>query len=269
MQHFDAQNITKDIHRHNFFQIILLHKGKVRHWIDFESQEAQAPYISVIFPNQVHSLQVSDDTELDIIMFDDTVFCSAILSNELKDYNIDLQNRLNHIINPPTVEWNEILKIFQSIQLLLDNMNMVKKMQVKFMIKIILLKIIDIAPQRKNIGNIDADIQVYQQFREQVDLLYASERKVHKYASNLGISTKKLTNICFKYTGHSPLEIIHEKLAMELKKSFVGEWLLLKEIAFRYGFSSQSALNKFIERHFGCSPLHLKKELEKNMNGKI
>ena len=269
VQHFDAQNITKDIHRHNFFQIILLHKGKVRHWIDFESQEAQAPYISVIFPNQVHSLQVSDDTELDIIMFDDTVFCSAILSNELKDYNIDLQNRLNHIINPPTVEWNEILKIFQSIQLLLDNMNMVKKMQVKFMIKIILLKIIDIAPQRKNIGNIDADIQVYQQFREQVDLLYASERKVHKYASNLGISTKKLTNICFKYTGHSPLEIIHEKLAMELKKSFVGEGLLLKEIAFRYGFSSQSALNKFIERHFGCSPLHLKKELEKNMNGKI
>ena len=267
VQHFDAKDIAKDIHRHNFFQIILLRKGKIRHWIDFESKEAEAPYASVIFPNQVHSMQVSEDTELDIVMFDDTVFCSAILSNELKDYNIDLQNRLNHVCNPPEAEWKEILSVFNSILPLLDQMNMVKKMQVKFMIKIILLKIIDIAPQSKKVGNIDADIQVYQQFREQVDLLYASERKVHKYASDLGISAKKLTSICYKYTGHSPLEIIHEKLSIELKKSFVGEGLLLKEIAFRYGFSSQSALNKFIERHFGCSPLHLKKELEKNMVG--
>ena len=269
VQQLNPKNITQEIHRHNFFQIILLRQGQIKHWIDFETREAKAPYVSVIFPNQVHSMEISDDTTGDIIMFDETVFCSAILSNELKDYNFDLQNRLNHICNPPETEWTEILSILRSILLLWDDMNMVKKMQVKFMIKIILLKLIDIAPKTYTPNNMDADIQVYQQFREDVNLQYAHERKVHKYADKLGISSKKLTTICYKYTGHSPLEIIHEKLAIELKKSLVEEGLLLKEIAFRYGFSSQSALNKFIERHFGCSPLTLKKDLEKNMIGKI
>lgn len=269
VQHFDTTTVSKEIHRHNFFQIILLRQGKVRHCIDFVTAETEAPYASVIFPNQVHSMFLSDDAEGDIIMFDETVFCSAILSNELKDYNIDLQNRLNHIIAPPEDEWNEILHILRSILFLFDKMNMVKKMEIKFMIKIILLKIIDIAPKAQTPQNMDADIQMYQQFREDVNKLFASERKVHKYADNLGISAKKLTAICYKYTGHSPLEIIHEKLAVELKKSLVEEGLLLKEIAFRYGFSSQSALNKFIERHFGLTPLELKKELERTMIGKV
>ena len=269
VQHFDIHTITKEIHRHNFFQVILLRQGSIRHWIDFESREETAPYISVVFPNQVHSMQLSEDAIGDIIMFDETVFCSAILSNELKDYNIDLQNRLNHVSTPPENEWNEIIKILQSIRLLFDDMNMVKKMQIKFMIKIILLKIIDIAPKTYSQGSLDNDVQVYQQFREDVNKYFAKERKVHQYADKLGISSKKLTSICYKYTGHSPLEIIHERLMLELKKMLVEEGMLLKEIAFRYGFSSQSALNKFIERHFGCTPLILKKELEKNMIGKL
>lgn len=264
----NAENFNREIHRHNFFQIILLKKGHIKHWIDFEDKEADAPYISVTFPNQVHRIELSDDAEADIIMFDETVFCSAILSNELKDYNFDLQSRLNHITDVPEEEWTEIQSIVGSIRKLWPNINMIRKMQIKFMIKIILLKTIDIAPMPSSLGNIDADIQIYQHFREAVNRDFASQKKVHHYADELGISTKKLTAICFKYTGNSPLEIIHEKLSVELKKAFVEEGLLLKEIAFQFGFSSQSALNKFVERHFGCSPQVWRSELEKNMMGK-
>ena len=164
VQHFNVQSIEKEIHRHNFFQIILLQKGKIRHWIDFESKEAEAPYISVVFPSQVHRMEISDDASGDIIMFDQTVFCSAMLSNELKEYNIDLQNRLNHVIAPPEREWSEILAILHSLLYLWEDMNLIKKMQIKFMIKIILLKIIDIAPKNFALGNIDSDLQLYQQF---------------------------------------------------------------------------------------------------------
>ena len=74
MQTVNAQNVGTDIHRHNFFQIILLYKGKARHWIDFEAQEVEAPYISVVFPNQLHKLELSEDAEAHIIMFDDVRF---------------------------------------------------------------------------------------------------------------------------------------------------------------------------------------------------
>ena len=268
IQTVNATKIERDIHRHDFFQIILLNKGSMNHWIDFEAKEVKAPYISVVFPKQVHKMDLSDDAEADIIMFDETVFCSAILSNELKEYNIDLQNRLNHIVEIPEEEWTAIQGLKSNIRNLMANINMVKKMEIKFMIKIILLKAIDIAPQSYNIGNIDSDLLIYQRFREKVDQEFASQKKVFYYADQIGISSKKLTAVCYKYTGHSPLEIIHEKLSVELKKAFVEEGLLLKEIAFRFGFSSQSALNKFIERYYGCSPQVWRAKLEKNMMGK-
>ena len=267
-QTITANNVGKDFHRHNYFQIILLNKGKAKHWIDFEHKEVEAPYISVIFPNQMHKLELSEEAEAQVIMFDETVFCSAILSNELKDYNIDLQNRLNHVTVVPSTEWSHILGLYQDILDLFGRINMVRKMQIKFMIKIILLKIIDFAPNDVSIGHVDADIQVYQKFREAVNKEFATQRKVLYYADLLGVSTKKLNAICNKYTGASPLDIIHEKLSLELKKSFVEEGLTLKDIAFRFGFSSQSALNKFIEKRFGCTPQAWRAELEKNMMGK-
>ena len=267
-QTLNAQNVGKDFHRHNFFQIILLRRGTARHWIDFEHQQVSAPYISVVFPNQMHKLELSEDAEAQIIMFDETVFCSAILSNELKDYNIDLQTRLNHVTEIPPLEWEKILHLYEDILELFDRINMVRKMQIKFMIKIVLLKIIDFAPNQVTIGQVDADLQVYQKFREAVNEEYATQRKVLYYADLLGVSTKKLNAICNKYTGYTPLDIIHEKLSLELKKSFVEDGLTIKDIAFRFGFSSQSALNKFIEKRFGLTPLAWRAELERNMMGK-
>ena len=237
--------------------------------IDFGERESEGFYVSVIFPNQVHRMEFSPDAEADIIMFDETVFCSAILSNELKEYNVDLQNRLNHVSNVPEKEWYQIRAIWDSIMTLWPDINMVRKMEIKLMIKIIILKIIDVAPQTHTIGNPDPDIQIYRNFVERVNREFITRKKVIYYADVLGVSTKKLTSVCFKYSGHSPLEIIHEKLSAELKKAFVEEGMLLKEIAFNFGFSSQSALNKYIERHFGVSPQEWRAELEKSMLGKI
>ena len=269
IQSFESGDIAKEIHRHDFFQIILLRKGSMKHWIDFEEHEVHAPYVSVIFPNQLHRMEVTDGAKIDVIMFDEIIFCSAMLSNELKEYNYDLQSRLNNIDNIPVCEWNEIQNFIGSIQKLSGEMNMIRKMEIKFMIKIILLKIIDMAPMGYKVGNMDADIQIYQKFRACVDEEYMQQKKVTYYAEKLGVSSKKLTAVCYKYTGRSPLEIIHDKLSMELKKAFVEDGLLLKEIAFRFGFSSQSALNKFIQRHFGCTPQIWRSNLEKNMMGKI
>ena len=268
-QSFNSATVEKEIHRHSFYQILLLKKGKIKHWVDFEMKEAEAPFISVLFPNQVHRMELNDEAEADVIMFDETVFCSALLANELKEYNIDLQKRINHVTDIPQKEWEEIQSLLKSILLLWPNINMIRKMQIKFMIKVILLKIIDMAPTVKPLENVDADLQVYLQFREYINAEFATQKKVQYYADKLGVSTKKLTSVCFKYTGHSPLEIIHEKLSIELKKAFVDDGLLLKEIAFQFGFSSQSALNKFIERQFGCSPQKWRIELEKSMMGKV
>lgn len=268
VQSYNAEKTLKEIHRHSFYQIMVLKKGSVNHFIDFEWRTAKAPFISVVFPNQIHMLEMSDDAEAELIMFDSSVFCSTLLTNELQEYNIDLQKRLNHIENIPSFEWDEILNLTQHMKDLSEDISMIKKMEIKFLIKIILLKAIDIAPLVYPIGNIDRDLQTYQKFRESLSSRFVAQKKVQDYSKELGISTKKLSVICRKYTGRTPLEVIHERLALELKRMIVEDGLMLKEIAHRLDFSSQPALNKFIERHFGTSPQKWKESLEMSMMGK-
>lgn len=269
IQSVDASTSSKEIHRHSFYQIFLLKKGKIRHNVDFEWKECEAPYISVLFPNQVHRMELSEDAETDIIMFDSSIFCSALLANELKEYNIDLKKRLNHITEIPENELQAINSIILQIKKLSGNISMIKKLEIKFLIKIILLKAIDMAPVFHTICNIDKDLQIYQKFMEMLNNEFVAQKKVYAYAQELGITTKKLGIVCYKYTGHTPLELVHERLSMELKRTFLEEGLMLKEIAFRLGFSSQSALNKYIEKEFGYTPQKWKEHLESSMLGKF
>lgn len=268
IQYLNMEKAIKELHRHSFYQIMLLKKGSIKHFVDFEWKEAEAPFISVVFPNQVHKMELSKDAETEVIMFDSSIFCSALLANELKEYNIDLQKRINYVSNIPEDQWNDIMELMEQIKRTSKDMSIIKKMQIKFLIKVILLKIIDMAPVTYPIGEIDKDAIIYQKFRESLSKAFVAQKKVQDYANELGITPKKLSMICNKYTGHTPLEIIHERLGMELKRTILEDGLLLKEIAFKLGFSSQSALNKFIERQYGFSPQKWKEFLETSMLGK-
>lgn len=257
------------LHRHNYFQIILLIKGNAVHSIDFNTYRMNANSVSVIFPQQIHHLALSEEAEAKIIMFDETVFCSEILANELKEYNINLQQKINYVdLKEHPNASSELLDFNRKIKSLHENINPLRKMQVKFMIKVMLLKIIDLIPDSATHPINDKDTRIYIQFREMVDLLYKTQRKINPYAVALGVSAKKLTAICNLHSGMSPLALIHDKLSLELKKIFISDSLSLKEIAYEFGFSSQSALNKYVYRKFSCTPLEFRQMLLDKVMGR-
>ena len=257
-------------HRHDFYQILLLEKGSAVHTIDFETYEMKAPAASVIFPNQIHNLQLSEDAKGKCILFDETIFCSAVLANDLKEYNIDLHKKINNLaFTGSEDEFEKLIRINEAMQKLYVDMSPIKKMQIKFMVKIMLLKLIDFSPIESLSTTSDKDLQYYIRFRELVDKYYKTERKIAFYSNKIGISQKKLTLLCQQYSGNSPLLLIHERLTMEIKKQFALQDVTLKEIAFEFGFSSQAALNKYIDSKFNMTPSELKELITKKVNGKI
>lgn len=263
------ENVQKGIHRHDFFQMILLEEGTINHFIDFSKFQMKKNTVSVVFPRQVHSMELSANAHATVVLFDPTVFCSEILRNDLKDYNIDLQKRINFVSFQEQPEaFAELLSLVDFIRKNYEHLNPVRKMQIKLSIKIMLLKIIDALPENTAPSVNENDTILYSRFREQVDLQFLEQRKVQYYAQELGISTKKLTVICQQYSGSSPLEIIHEKLSLELKKALALDEFSFKEIAYSFGFSSQSALNKYIGLKFGKTPLAFREELRQRIIGK-
>ena len=54
----DSHTVDKEMHRHSYYQILVLKKGEIRHFLDYSLQESRAPYLSVVFPNQVHQIEL-------------------------------------------------------------------------------------------------------------------------------------------------------------------------------------------------------------------
>ena len=269
IHHLSAQNNIAGLHRHDFFQIIFLDEGSGRQHIDFAEYDLAPRSVSVVFPHQIHRLDLSRDARATVIMFDETIFCFEMLRNELKDYNIDLQRKINNLPLADYPEaYAELMEFVAKIQTLCEDLTPARMMQVKLMIKILLLKIIDFFPDSECLSKNDADTTCYIRFREEVDLHFREQRKVQQYADMLGISVKKLTALTRHYAGMSPLEIIHEKRSLELEKAIALDDLTFKEVAARFGFSSQSALNKYIELKFGSTPLALKARLREGVHAK-
>ncbi len=243
--------------RTDFYQILFLEEGRATHVLDFNEYAMHGPSASVVFPNQIQSLRLSPEAKGRCILFDTTIFCSEDLATELREYNVDLQRRINMIdLSDNPSLFADLLDADTEMRQLYHDINPVRKLRIKFMIKTILLTLIDSSHEVSQ--PIASETQkLYIEFRTLIDKHYRTERKLSFYCDELGISQKKLTAICQERCGMSPLAVIHDRLSLEIKKLILRNDMTLKEIAYRLNFSSQSALNKYISTKFSMTPSEL------------
>jgi AraC family transcriptional activator of pobA len=84
---------------------------------------------------------------------------------------------------------------------------------------------------------------------------------VQYYASKLSITPKKLNEITKKHCAETAINAIHNRILTEIKRQLLFSDLSHKEIAFYLGFSSPSALNKFVRSKLKETPTELQNEL--------
>lgn len=166
--------------------------------------------VSVIFPNQLHRITFSPDAEGVILMFDEALFCSDILKNELKAYNYNLYNKLN-IISRERINYNQIRKMIHHVTFLFNNITPIRKEQIRFYIKILLLQLIEdvheeIQPQ-KNLPTVN----LYARYKGLIDNQYAENKAVKEYARQMGITTKRLNTICKIEAKSTALAVITDR----------------------------------------------------------
>src|SRR5690606_29850882 len=79
-------------------------------------------------------------------------------------------------------------------------------------------------------------------------------RTVKKYADQLNVSAKYLSEIVKEYSGKNASEIINDLVILEAKFLLSRSQLSIDEIADDLNFSDQSFCGKYFKRHTGVSP---------------
>lgn len=249
-------------HKKDHFFIIVIKKGNLQIQIEDKIHGLKAGKISVVFPEQFHFIiESSDDLKGKIILFEEILFCSDILKNELSTYNVNLSTQLNCTILSPE-DFEQSLHAIEIIKGIYQKPSLIKKEQARFHIKIFLLALIEsIHGLHPILHKETADKPVYVRFKKLLNQHYKEQRTVQYYAEELAITPKKLNSITKKHCGETAIQAIHNRILIEIKRQLLFSDLSHKEIAFDLGFNSPSALNKFVKAKLKETPTELQQEL--------
>lgn len=250
-------------HKKDHFCIFIIEKGTVQLQVEEKVHFMKGGKIAIIFPDQVHFLsECSADLSGRIILFEEVLFCSDILKNELSAYNVNLSTNLNCVFLSKE-EFENGLRLTSEIKEIYNNPSLIKKEQGRFFIKIFLLGLIESVHGQHPLlyQETETDKLVYVQFKKLLNEHYKKERTVAYYADQLSITTKKLNSITKKHCKETAIHAIHNRILTEIKRQLLFSDLSHKEIAFDLGFSSPSALNKFVQSKLQETPTELQQAL--------
>ena len=220
-------------HKKDHFFILVIEKGKLQLHIEDKIHYLKTGQISVVFPEQVHfTSDLSSDLKGKIILFEEILFCSDILKNELSTYNVNLSTQLNCTILSAE-DFEQSVNAIRIIKGIYEHPSLIKKEQARFQIKIFLLGLIESVHGLHPILHKETvDKPIYVRFKKLLNEHYKQYRTVQYYAEELAITPKKLNSITKKHCGETAIQAIHNRILMEIKRQLMFSDLSHKEIAF-------------------------------------
>ena len=108
-------------------------------------------------------------------------------------------------------------------------------------------------------GNISArKLEIYNTLMDTIATECSARNNVEYYSGRLSITPRYLSQITKAISGRTPKELIDDYLIKEVETQLLSGELSLKQIASKYGFSSQAQLSKFVQKMCTCSPSEYK-----------
>jgi AraC family transcriptional activator of pobA len=171
--------------------------------------------------------------------------CKAVLFNNAAD---------NQLIPLTADDITELLPLFKILHAEFIKAEYINKLDaMAAYLKIMMIKIANVnASLSKGFDN--HENQLYRQFLELVSRQYQNTHEVAGFAKLLGITARKLTDLCNRCGGKSAKEIINGQLISEAKRSLQFSAKPVKEIAYHLNFSTPEQFSHFFKKNTLISP---------------
>lgn len=249
----------KKLHRHDYFEIILVKEGTGSQIIDFDIYPMSAGDIFIIYPGQMHLMQRNDADGI-LIQFRKDIFEYI---HPLKHYSFyskssylkPLSGEFDHLLELTA----QIVKVF-SKNTSISNMDRHKAFSY---LQIILISLIE--QQEQKVINNKAQALLTQYLHSIADNIYTLH-KVAEHAEKMHCTAGKLNEVSKELLGKTALELIHEEIILETRRLMLLNELTLKEIAFELNFDTQGNFNAFIKSKTGMTPKELQTSVQKIYN---
>jgi AraC family transcriptional regulator, transcriptional activator of pobA len=245
-----GKDMVQELHRHDFFYLLALKKGKGNHTIDFTLYEACDNSLFFMYPGQVHQITLKAASTGYLMGFEaDFYYPRDKISNQflrkatsLNSYQFDAVKfkKLFSILTYIFQEYTAKQGGYQEV--------------IKANLEVLFIELV-----RHNNKMRSGSVNPYarerlQEFLELLATRISNLKQVSEYAENLNISTYQLNAITKETLGKTASEVINEYIILESKRYLLATSNLVNQIAHHLGYDDVSYFIRFFKKHTGYSP---------------
>lgn len=238
-------------HRHaELFQLLYVQRGQVQVEIEGQRSTINEAAIQVIPPLTVHGFRFSADIQGHVLTFG-----TALVADLEKRLGAPL-TVLAHAASYP-LEADR-----RALHTLVDTLHreyqghaagravMLQSLVTTLMVWISRRQQVSQRPRNRN----EREQQLISRYLRLVEAHYREHLSVEAFATKLGISSLQLNALCRQLTGQTALQVIHQRLMLEARRSLIYTRMSISQLSDYLGFSDATYFSRFFKRLAGQTP---------------
>lgn len=248
----DEKDMVQELHRHDFFYILVLKKGSGYHEIDFIPYEVCNHSVFLMRPGQVHQLTLKSGSTGYLIQFKTDFFYSQ---NQLSQQLLGKVSYKNFC----ALDHNRFKKLDMILDYILKEYTDKQEGYQEVIKSNLSIFFIELVRHRQNKTTPATDTHSYAQeqlekFLELLETNFTKDRQVSQYAAMLHLSTYQLNAVTKTLLNKTASELITEYLVLESKRQLLATSNQVNQIAYHLGYEDVSYFIRFFKKHTGHSP---------------
>ncbi len=247
-----GSDINHDLHRHDFYFLLIISRGEGLHEIDFVPFHIANHAVFILRPGQVHRLHMKAGSEGYLIEFSKGFeFLSANQGNEL----LRKAGRRNFC----KLDEAAFESLIPSLQAIFDEYQSRPEgfaTVIRAHLEILLTRLLRYRqhPEAQSTMNNAYQQEKLEAFLALLENNVTTIRQVAAYAEMMSLSTYQLNSITKNLLGKTVAQLIEDQVLLEAKRHLLATSDQVNQIAFRLGFEDVSYFIRFFRKLTGHTP---------------
>lgn len=247
-----GKGINDDLHRHNYFFILVIQKGLGKHVIDFVEYPVVDRSVFILRPGQLHQLKLDQECTGFLMQFDADFYSPEKVPARQRFRRVTAKN----VCVPEQSRFERLVAILESVYREFTNKEAGFFDAIKSNLDVFFIESLRQSdhPGEKPNAEMSYNQERFEEFRELLETHAESHKSVSEYAEILGVSVYQLNKITKSMAGKTVSELISDQLILESKRRLLGTANQVKDVAYSLGFEDVSYFIRFFKKMVGSSP---------------
>ncbi len=254
-RHLEKHKFIQKPHKHDFYIILLITEGSGNHSIDFKEYEVSPGSVFFLHPGQVHSWQLSEDSEGHILFFSTEFYSFGFPTKNLSGFPFFASSNHPCCLDLQRDQRDEINSYFSEIEKETQGYGRSKKEVLRSYTEILLVKLDRIYQAVYGFGqNISPTENRLRALESVIEAHFRTDRHASFYADELNLSLKQLNRLTKISFGKTISELLLDRVILESQRLLTYSDDSVAEIAAQLGFEDPSYFSRLFRKKIGNTP---------------